>query len=229
MKPGFMKKQRLSFLVFLLFPLLAFLSGGCFKRLPDKHEVYFNDFEKGSQAKLTVYDRNGVVDSSKIASFNNNKVFGFFNNNRIELNLDNLPEHNTLKVEFDLLIHDAWDGNYIRPGSTIPDVWQMEFGSDLVYQTTFSNTNHPQSFPVNYDNGVTSNPPGANAWNRSLPGVCALQSSANGSSLYKIEFLTGHSGGAIKISCNDALQPFMSYCNKSWSIDNLRITAIKFN
>jgi hypothetical protein len=205
----------------------------CFDRLPVKHNVYFNNFESGSNEALTVYDHNGRVDSLKISDFNNGKVFGFFNNNRVDFELKNLPEHNTIKVEFDLLIHDKWDGNHLAPGGTVPDVWQMILDGQLIYLSTFSNGPYQQSFPGNYIDALSpsnpANPARSNSWRSDLPGVCALKSQANGTSLYKIELTTGHSNGSVSIACNDALQPFNSHCLKSWSIDNLRLTAIYFN
>jgi hypothetical protein len=232
--PGFMKKyQAHYFIIFSLFLATSFLLSGCFSRLPDKYYVYFNDFEGGSLEDLSVFDRFGKIDSLKIAPFNNGKVFGFFNNNRIEFVVGNLPDHNTVKIEFDLLIHDRWDGNHLVPGGTVPDIWRMVLDNQLVYVTTFSNGPYQQAFPGNYiDAASPSNPPNparANSWRSDLPGVCALQSQSNGTSLYKIELTTGHTAGSVFIACNDALQPLNSHCAKSWSIDNLRLTAIKYN
>lgn len=226
-----MKKcQAYYFIIFSLFLATTFLLSGCFSRLPDKHYVYFNDFEGGSNEDLSVFDRFGKVDSLKIVPYNNGKVFGFFNNNRVEFQVNNLPEHNTVKIEFDLLIHDKWDGDYLVPGgSGVPDVWQMLLDGHIIYLTTFSNGSHGQSFPGYYVAGNPSNPARANSWRSDLPGACALQSQTNGTSLYKIELTTGHWASSVSIAMNDALQPLNSHCAKSWSIDNLRLTAIKYN
>ena len=35
-------------------------------------------------------------------------MLGVFNNTRIDLHLDKLPEHTIIKVEFDLYLHDNW-------------------------------------------------------------------------------------------------------------------------
>ena len=216
------------FFIGLLIGLVFFSS--CTKNLPDKVVVYSNDFEAGNQEKLTVVNLNGVVDSVKTFQFNGGKVFGNFNNNRIELNLDSLPTHNTLKITFDLYIHDKWDGDYLIPGGfNIPDVWQMLLDGGQIHVTTFSNSNFGQSFPNNYVAGTASNPARSDSWNTNLPGLCALKNSPNGSTLYKIEITTAHTSKLALISCNDALQPFGSFCLKSWSIDNLMVTAIQYN
>lgn len=215
-------------LKWLAFLMLSFCFSACFKDLPIKNEVYFNDFEGGLTNSLTLVDRYGVVDSFKIAPFNNGHVYGFFNNNRIELDLKNLPSHNAIKVEFDLLIHDKWDGDYLIPGGTgVPDVWQMVLEGQAIYQTTFSNGIHGQSYPANYISATTpSNPARGNAWDPNLPGANALKSQPNGTTLYKIEYTTAHTDSHVFLACNDALQPYKDYQSKSWSIDNLRVTAI---
>lgn len=224
------QRQACQFTFLSLLLIISCLVSGCFSRLPKKHVVYFNDFENDSTKYLTVHSGNGPIDSLKVVPFNNGKVFGFFNNNRIEFEFNGLPEHNTIKIEFDLLIHDKWDGDSLRPGSTVPDVWQMLLDGRIIYITTFSNGTHGQSFPGNYVNATApSNPARANAWLTDLPGVCALKSQSNGSSLYKIELTTGHRADRVRLACNDALQPFKSFCAKSWSIDNLRLTAIYYN
>ena len=216
------------FLIVLFINMVLFSS--CFKNLPDKAVVYNNDFESGSQHKLTVVNLNGVVDSVKTFQFNGGKVFGNFNNNRIELKLDSLPTHNTLKITFDLYIHDKWDGDYLIPGgNNIPDAWQMLLDGGQIHVTTFSNSNFGQSYPKNYVAGTPSNPARSDAWDTNLPGLCTLKSSPNGSTLYKIEITTAHTNNRANISCNDALQPFGSFCQKSWSIDNLMVTAIQYN
>lgn len=223
-----MTNKQVSSIPFSVFFLaIAFCFSACFKNLPDKKVVYFNDFEDGKNTSLVVYNSSGALkDSVKIFGFQDNKLFGRFNNNLVELKLANLGKHNIVQIEFDLYIHDKWDGDHLISGSTIPDAWQMTVDNYPFYLTTFSNGPYGQSFPGNYKAGAVSNPAHANAWNISLPGICALKDSANGSSLYKIEVITSHNADVIRIACNDALQPFNSLCQKSWSIDNLRVTAI---
>ncbi len=219
-------KQAVSVLFPVLFLAILICFSSCFKNLPDKTQVYFNSFDNNQQNSLHIYGASGLIDSTKIFPFNGSKVLGPFNNNRIELKLTGLPRHNVVKVEFDLYIHDKWDGDHLMPGTTIPDAWQMSIDNYPFYLTTFSNSSYGQSFPGNYKTGAASNPAHANAWKIDMPGLCALKDVANGSSLYKIEVITSHNSDSLLMACNDALQPFNSYCLKSWSIDNLRVTAI---
>ena len=225
-----MKKKTivrlLSFFLAALGTCVLFYS--CFKDLPKKQIVYQNDFEKNIMNGLKVNNSNGLVDSVKIVDFNGTKVAGRFNNNFVYLKLKNLPDHNALKIEFDLYIHDKWDGDYIAPGNTLPDAWVMNLDNYPFYITTFSNGPYRQSFPANYKAGGFRNPPQADAWETNMPGACALQGSANGTSLYKIVQTTSHTSDSLFLTLNDVLQPVNSFCLKSWSIDNLTITASKY-
>ncbi|NCI48045.1 hypothetical protein [Sediminibacterium soli] len=207
--------------------ILTMATGGCFKNLPSKNIIYDNNFENGDTSYIRVSNVNGPVDSLKVVTVNGSKVLGRFNNHLVILTLKNLPEHNALKFEFDLNIHDNWNGEHLLPGNSVPDVWIMKVDGYPVYITTFSNGPYNQSFPDNYKNGTSKNPPRSNAW-EVLPGACAAASQSNGTTRYKIEYTTAHTGN-MELSLSDALQPFNSMCQKSWSVDNLRITAVKYN
>jgi hypothetical protein len=206
--------------------IIMLCSGACFKDLPTKNQLYNNDFEGLNKSHIKIYDAYGnQIDSLKIAEFNGSHVLGRFNNNRVDTRFDSLPAHNAIKIQFDLYIHDKWDGDYIRPGSGIPDVWKMTVDDYPFYVTTFSNGIYNQSFPDNYQQTISINPPRSNAW-EVLPGVCSSLGQSNGSTHYKIELTTSHSNNSFVLSLSDALQPLNQLCLKSWSIDNLQITAI---
>jgi hypothetical protein len=220
------KNQTGKWALIVCICLYPFISG-CFKNLPAKNIVYKNDFERDSLSGFTFYNIFGRVDSTKITTLpDGNRVLGRFNSVLAQLKLDTLPEHNILKVEFDLYVHDKWDGNLIPSGSTLPDLWKMTINGLLVHLTTFSNGVHPQSFPNDFGTTVINNPPLSNSWG-TLPGVCANAGMKNGTTHYKIEYTTGHTGGLI-LELSDVLQPFNSLCLKSWSIDNIRITATMY-
>jgi len=46
--------------------------------------------------------------------------------------------------------------------------------------------------------------------------------------MYKIVQQFAHSNKSFQLSLSDALQPFNAECEKSWSIDNIKITAFKY-
>lgn len=209
-------------------PLLAAccMLNSCFKDLPDKSVIYQNDFEKGDNHRFAIYGTSGLLDSVKITTFNNSRVLGRFNSNYILLQLDTIPEHNALKFEFDLYIHDKWDGDYIPPGAMYPDIWQMVINNYPIYLTTFSNGPFSQSFPDNFSGSGANNAALSNSWG-TLPGVCSNAGQKDGTSHYKIEYTTAHKG-PLQLAINDVPNPVNSLCLKSWSIDNLRITAITY-
>ncbi len=123
--------------VTLIFTMSLFSS--CFKDIPVKNVIYRNDFENGDTSKIIVYNMNGPMDSLKIVDYNGSMVFGRFNNNYITFNFIDLPQHNAVKIEFDLYIHDQWDGDRVAAGQLYPDIWQMSVDNFPVYTTSFSN------------------------------------------------------------------------------------------
>jgi hypothetical protein len=95
---------------------------------------------------------------------------GEYGNETLTLSLDDLPEHTTVVVSFDLHILRSWDGNAEvvdlagelsrfldgRRGlgeSVGPDIWQVEGGETLLLRTTFNNwpaSNPGQAYPGAY-------------------------------------------------------------------------------
>ena len=204
--------------------LLVLVLSGCSKNVTQRQVAYFNDFENDSSYQLSVFGPGIRIDTATIASFNNNKVFGRFRDNAVMLKLDSLPRHNVVKIEFDLYLHDNWKGNYLAPGSQFPDIWQMKLNNNPVTVTTFSNDTNPQSFPGNYQTNMINNPALANSWGV-FPGACAKQNISNGTSWYKMEYFIG-SVSSLELIFQDVNFSAGDICSKSWSIDNLKITAI---
>lgn len=199
----------------------CFLSS-CFKNITKSTVAYFNDFEKGDETGFSYYGPYGLMAGSKIDSFNHGKVLGRFWEKRMEFEYNNLPPHNLINVELILNAHGYWEGNKILGG--LPDLWNIAMDGNLIYQTTFSNSSEKQSYPDWYDIGAIPNPPRANAWDTHLPGVCSLEGVDGGTISYKITFTRPHSGNSVRLTINDVLHN--SECEKSWSIDNLKITTI---
>ena len=189
--------------------------------VPKITEVYNNDFELYDQKKIQVQGHiNGVFQLFKnisIVDYNGTKVLGDFNNTRIDLKLDSLPLHNALNIQFDLYIHDNWEN----------DMWKMEFDNKEVLVTGFSNNkNHQQAYPNWINAGYALNPVGSNAFDLTLKGACRYFNLVGGTSLYRMERTIIHSDSTFKFSASDAGEFFELNCDRSWSIDNLKITAI---
>lgn len=212
-------------LVVLLLGTLGLQS--CFKDLPTKKIMLEHDFERPNVNNIKVYGPGGLQDSTKLFAFNNSTVLGPYNNRFVLFQFDDMPSHNAVKVEFDLYLHDNWQGNYIPPGAAYPSLWQMLFDNNPALLTTFSNGTAPQSFPQPYvSSNPINNPALSDAWGV-MPGYCAFAGKSNGSSHYKIDYTTSHIG-SLQFAINDLHPGNYGFCDQSWSIDNLRITAILY-
>lgn len=197
----------------------------CSKAIPDRNYAYYNDFESSDvPTKFKVYSATGLVDSNKVSRFNNSQVLGRFNSNFVVLKVDSVAPHNVLKIEFDLLLHDNWQGNFIPPGGSLPDIFQVKLDNNPILLTTFSNDNNPQSFPNNYQPNMIRNPALSNSWG-TFDGACSKLGQKNGTSWYRLEFFTFHKG-PIEMSFQDVLFNGSDFCTKSWSLDNIKLTAI---
>jgi hypothetical protein len=208
-----------SFLT-LLFSCL--LLSSCTKNITVREKIYFEDAEDGVANNISAYSGSGANYGNMVRPFAGTKVIGNFNNTVMNLQLNNLPAHNMVYVSFDLYTHDKWEGNRVGlPG--IVDVWNVKVNEEFQLSTTFSNIrNQPQSYPEWI--GDSKNISRGNALDTLLPGNCLWEAEKNGTSKYKIAFSRPHTSSLFTLSLNDALQG--SYCEKSWSIDNILIEAI---
>ncbi len=221
-------KKKLSDIIIrsLILCFIFFEFPSCFKNLTVQNLVYFNDFETGQL--------NGVVtgrfylstDTAKIFTFNGSKVLGGFNNGLFSIGLNHLPVHNAINIEFDLYIHGPWGGDSLS-SINVPDLWKILIDNQNVLLTTFSNTNQKQSYPNYYLTG-SEYPARGDAYINALAGRCSTANQPDGSSWYKFSTTIPHSQDSVNVLCSDALQPYNTGCLKSWSIDNLKITAIKY-
>ena len=214
-------KQKYFFKGLLLLLLIIVSFTSCFKNLTKVTVLYQSDFENYNMKPIEVSGwLNGnfaPVTDVKIIDFNGNKVLGRFNSNLVSLTLPDLPAHTAISVEFDLYIHDNWKN----------DLWKITFDGVDQLLTGFSNDpNVQQAFPNWLNAGGTNSPAGTNAENFNLPGACALASSMHGTSKYKITRTVLHSGNSFQLNCSDAGDFLNQTCQRSWSIDNLKISAI---
>lgn len=214
--------MKWPFRIILLLGMMILLNA-CFKNLTKFKMVAEKDFNKiEDTAGIAIYNFWGRVDAKdRIDQFRGKNVLGRFNNHRVEMYFDNIPEHNLLRVELHINIHDRWKGNVQT------DLWLLLFDGSYQYITTFSNdANAKQAFPSWIGVGPES-PAGANAFNTKLPGACATKDSIGGTSTYHIVKTFPHSDIKFNLHCSDAVKPFNDPCTASWSIDYVKITAIK--
>lgn len=220
----FLKAKYITY-IFLICIVAAFTS--CSKSGTQKQLVYFNDFEDDSLYGIRLFDAYGPISYNKIFTYNGSKVLGHFNNNLFVLEVSGMPEHNSLNISFTLNIHDKWNGDFLFANST-PDLWIMKFMDNITLLTTFSNLPaYKQSYPGFYASGAPSYPAKAMSENSNLPALCSF-SGTSGTSSYEIVKTIPHTAKTFKLDCSDAIQSNGDSCMKSWSIDNLRITAITY-
>lgn len=222
MKNIYIPPLRLKSLI-LLFLASLFLS--CAKDVKSETEVYNNDFESGNLTN---------IDKGLITTFNGTHVLGRYNSGGFTLTVPNLPKHDLVEVSFDLYIHDTWEGNSIQGSFAGPDMWKLSVDGNPYINTTFSNSDcgvgnfcPPQSYPGNYLNSY--NNPKTGAFRTNLPGACALASSPNGTTQYKIVKQISHSAGTVTIQClANLIQTNVTdvLCDESWSVDNIKIKVI---
>lgn len=202
--------------------ILATIS--CKQQIRNETEVYNNNFESSNLSNISP----GIL-----SKFNGSTILGTYNNSDVSINVNNLPDHDLVKITFDLYIHDNWNGNVLPTNQ--PDLWQMLVDGNPYISTTFSNAVcgvgvfcPPQSYPSNYPN--SNHNPKAGAYKTDLPGFCSQQSNPHGTTQYKIEKTITHYHNKLTLELLDKLSQANSVnpkCDKSWSIDNLVIKTVK--
>lgn len=212
--PGF-RYTAFLFVIVLLF-------NSCIKDLTVTNVIYTNDFNNFELKDITLGGWNngvfGPVTNTRIGNYNGQTVLGKFNNNNVQLQLTNLPQHQALRVEFDLYLHNIWKN----------DVWVMSFDGAYKLITSFSNDSTvQQSYPNWYGNGTPLSPAGKNAIETYLPGVCRLTGSQRGSSMYRMVTTISHNAPLFNLSCSDAGGVLNDSCQRSWSMDNLKVSIFK--
>ena len=227
--------------ILLIFVLLTVINSCSYPEMIRNEIVYENDFENSN---LNSIDGGGIIE------FNNTFVLGNFNNDGFTLFLEEIGDHDYVFVSFDLYIHGSWDGNFNGfSENDKPDKWIIEFNPDMQlykdpssdrFVTTFSNSpcysnyclrqSYPEIFPF-------ENNPKTGSFKTNLSNICPTSFFGGKTTLYQVEKGFKSSGKNVVIRFYDELyQPNaidengvpQQKCDESWSIDNLRIRAIKY-
>ena len=221
--------------------LTIFIDSCSYPEMVRNELVYENDFEN--------LDLNSI-DGGDIISFNNTNVIGDFNNDGFTLFLEDVGDHDYVFISFDLYIHGSWDGNFNGfSENDKPDKWVMEFKPDMQlykdpssdhFTTTFSNSpcwsNYclRQSYPEVYP---FENNPKTGSFKTNLAQTCTDSFFGDKTTLYQIEKGFKSSGNSVIVRFYDELyQPNaidkdgipQQKCDESWSMDNIRVRAIKY-
>ncbi|HCC20745.1 MAG TPA: hypothetical protein DEP88_05800 [Verrucomicrobiales bacterium] len=154
----------------------------------------------------------------------------------VRLNIDKLPEHQLLVVEYDLLILKTWggDGLFAQQGKNLdnaPDRLTVSLGDGRVLtDATFSNEiradgkGFRQSFPDNI--GDQSHSACTGAWLQAKPGPGVSYMA----SVYRLRLVVPHSADSVVIEFKG--QPFESSMprpetsNESWGLANVRVFTV---
>lgn len=180
---------------------------------------YTNNFNTSADtANWTFPATVPVTGTPVVKSWGGRTVLGNMGAQQAILNLSGLPAHDKIKVEFDLYIHDTWDGNNVESG---PDIWNMKVDGGSVINTTFSNwwftPYDTQAYPSNIP---ASNPNYTGSVETNLPTACNSVVSTL-STRYRISKVVDHSASSLALLL-EAVGIEVA-CNESWSIDSLSI------
>jgi gliding motility-associated-like protein len=182
--------------------VLLYVDGSSFFKPSDT--LYFNDFENliGSEFSATT-----------TMSFSGSSVLGNFGDQTITLSLSSLPI-DSIRLSFDLWIHDSWDGNNSLDG---PDSLSISWNQNSLLHTTFSNqTGGIQSYPNNYP----VNNPSKTGSILSASSLCSWPESSK----YRLSFDINNTSSIAVISFDGT--PGQGLCDESWSIDNVLIEGL---
>lgn len=182
--------------------------------------VYFNDFEAESAgAEWTSY----ALQSTPVES---RTFLGQFGNENVGLQLTDLPEHEALRLSFDLYIIGSWDGNTL-PG---PDEWGVRLANGLpLLHTTFCvsspNSGRTQNFPEWVGGGSHPQRTGADEsntlgywWSNDARPV-PVQTDA----VWHLSIVFPHVGNDVDFEFfARGLQPLE---DEAWGLDNVRVEA----
>ena len=206
---------------------------GCAKQPAEEIVIYENQFERD------LIDAETRVDTSYISfhnfsenyfEFNGSRNLGRFGTGGMTLTLEGLPKHQLIRLEFELYIHDKWEGFGLR-GNT-QDVFILNVDDLNVHFDAIVNTKcltHDcdaiQSFPNRL--GEASTPENASVTDPFLPGVCFYKDEIGGSKLIKFANVYPHQSNKLVVNIAAGIKDAgLDLCLKSWSIDNLRIRTV---
>jgi PKD repeat protein len=152
-----------------------------------------------------------------IQNYNGDSILGYLSNQQAKLNLTSLPSHDSITVDFDLYIHDTWDGNSAVSG---PDMFRVILDNDTTLNTTFSNetwNSTSQSYPNNFH---ASNASYTGSLTRTLPTACNFGGGSL-SAKYHITKTIAHAATSLEMILEAS--GLENVCNESWSIDNVTV------
>ena len=162
--------------------------------------------------------------SSQVSfNYNSSNVLGPFYNDSLIYLATSLPTHDSVKVTFDLYIHDSWEGECALIGKDKLKLWggnvlamDASFSNNASCQQSYSNSGVPGLYPAEND-GVKFN-------------LIRRCNNSSKTTKYTVTRTFAHSGSKMNLSwvgnLND-VAPNQNICDESWSIDNIQIELRK--
>jgi hypothetical protein len=207
---------------FMAFMATLMVISGCTKNLTEVTTVYSNDFNDGNLKDLQIlgwitnFSTGVFPPGAKLHQYQGSTMIGRLNNSRVEVTVNQLPEHDVVRVEFDLYVHETWRN----------DIFVLRFDDQFRLITGFStDSTVKQAYPNWVGNGSIEYPAGNQAQEIYLPSPCG-KNVARGTNHYKMIQSMAHTKTSIKFDISDTGGALNDTCNRSWSIDNLKITVL---
>jgi len=212
--------------------MVSFCLFGCTFDQVDELVIYHHTYEqfspleqKGHNIAFTTYHNA----EERYFAFDGDRNLGRFERGGITQVIEGIIPHNYIRVQFDLYIHDKWEGNGLRGNGQ--DVFIFKIDNSTLHFSSIINTKcldrnceASQSFPNIIGQGT--NPENAGINRADLLGVCHYKDESGGTKLIKIDQLFPHASKNLSINiAADIKESGSDLCLKSWSLDNLKVTT----
>lgn len=152
--------------------------------------------------------------STDVTPVGERKFLGQLGNDSVSLTLSNLLPHTEIRVSFDLLVIQSWDGNDTTVG---PDIWDLSVqDSSTLLHTTFSKGQR-QAYPDPYPGGDHPARTGVTEYN-------TLGYSYYGDAVYHLSYTFPHSASSLVL--NFSASGLQGLSDESWGLDNVNVAVL---
>ncbi|MBD2491385.1 Ig-like domain-containing protein [Aulosira sp. FACHB-615] len=204
---------------------------------PKEQLIYFEDFEDPTKSLSEWSNPKTEITPVGERSFLGRYARDGQGGGKTSLTLNDLPEHDKITLSFKLFVIESWDGNANWLGD-VPHTWDLivRDGPTLLhtnflnvdfywYENTFGQ-HAGQAYPNNYPDTHPDIPSTANNAPRTgASEVNTLGYSFYGDTVYDLTFTFEHSGDNLILDFSGD-NPFLSFDNESWGLDDIEIRTI---
>ena len=132
---------------------------------------------------------------------------------RFVLNLNNLPEYQSVSVQFDVAFIDTWDGSYSSCG---PDYFNCAINGDMQFRQTVTNFNHyPMEFSPLVENTIISR--------SDTLSVMDIRYVGNPETAYTFEMNYADNTSSLTIEWYADGGGWQGGYDEAWAIDNIQV------